>query len=212
MPLTRDAVLHLPSRGGVEAALVRDLVAAVHDAYSGLVAFERIFSSTWWYGEFLPPRRTPSAPFWFPNWELPIVADSFVFPAELLLVTRVELGSPGFWEFLGALNPLEVIRKYLDDRHRRRQDRAYREREEERRLGLENDLTQIKVIRETLELARENGVPDSTLAALLQKLISQPLGTLGALQDRGVIDGSSAEVRELPPGERGGGEQTDHDQ
>jgi hypothetical protein len=31
------------------------------------------------------------------------------------LVARVELGSPGFWEFAGALNPLEAIRKYLND-------------------------------------------------------------------------------------------------
>jgi hypothetical protein len=33
-------------------------------------------------------------------------------PAEPLIVTRVLLQSPGFWEFLGSLNPLEVLRRY----------------------------------------------------------------------------------------------------
>ena len=32
--------------------------------------------------------------------------------------------SPGFWEFLGSLNPLEVIRRYLNDRHERAKDRT----------------------------------------------------------------------------------------
>jgi hypothetical protein len=124
-----------------------------------------------------------------------------VFANERVIVVRVELSSPGFWEFLGALNPLEVTLRYLEDRHRRRQDRAYREAEEERQLGLENDLREIEVIRRRLELARENGVPESTLQPLLQQLVGRPLEALGPLQDRGVIDGSSAEIRELESGE-----------
>jgi hypothetical protein len=60
---------------------------------------------------------------------------------------------------------------------------------------------EIEVIRRRLELARENGVPESTLQPLLQQLVGRPLEALGTLQDRGVIDGSSAEIRELEPGE-----------
>jgi hypothetical protein len=201
----RNAVLHLPSEGGVEAALIRDLVAAVHDTHSGYVAFDRIVSDLEReYRDFPFPRRYVAlgAPArWYPWFDPFGVADSFVFADERVIVARVELSSPGFWDFLGSLSPLEVIRKYLDDRHRRRQDRAYREGEEKRQLGLENDLREIEVIRRRLELARENGVPESTLQPLLQQLVGRPLEALGTLQDRGVIDGSSAEIRELESGE-----------
>ena len=205
MPSARNTVLHLPSVGGIEAALVRDLVSAVHDAHSGYVAFDRIVSDlSREYRDFPFPRRylglAAPAP-WYPGFDRFAVADSFVFANERVIVIRVELSSPGFWEFLGALSPLEVIRRYLDDRHRRRQDRAYREAEEERQLGLENDLREIEVIRRRLDLARENGVPESTLQPLLQQLVGRPPEALGTLQDRGVIDGSSAEIRELESGE-----------
>jgi hypothetical protein len=66
---------------------------------------------------------------------------------------------------------------------------------------LENDLREIEVIRERLSLAREYGVPEEVLAPLVEQLVSRPLSELGALQDRGVIDGSRAEIRELPHGE-----------
>jgi hypothetical protein len=89
---------------------------------------------------------------------------------------------PGFWEFLGSLNPLEVIRQYLSDRHRRRQDREYREREEERQLGLENDLREIELLKERLGVAREYDVPEEALAPLLQELVGRPLGTLGVFR------------------------------
>ena len=199
-------MLHLPSQGGVEAALIRDLVSAVHDAHSGYIAFDRIVSDLGreyrdWVVPF-PRRYRGLAPTpWYLDLNQFVVADSYVFTNERLLVVRVELGSPGFWEFLGALNPLEVTRKYLDDRHRRRQDRAYREGQEERQLGLENDLREIEVIRRRLEVARESGVPETMLQPLLQQLVGRPLEALGAMQDRGVIEGSSAEIRELEAGE-----------
>jgi hypothetical protein len=175
----------------------------MHDAHSGFIAFDRMVSDVGrWYREFPFPRPyLGGSALWFPDWDPEHVAESFVFGDELLLVGRVELGSPGFWEFLGSLNPLEVIRQYLNDRHRRRQDRQYREREEARQLGLENDLREIEVLSERLRVAREYGVPEEALAPLLQGLLGRPLGSLGNLQDRGVIDGSKAEIRELPQGE-----------
>jgi hypothetical protein len=197
----RDSVLHLPAEGAVEAGLLRDLLAAADDAHSGLIAFDRIVFR----------RRYPRTPDrelyfqdwipWYPEWSQREILESWVFLDERLVVRRVQLASPGFWEFLGSLNPLEVIRQYLDDRHRRRQDREFREREEARRLGLENDLREIEVVRERLRTAREYGIPDEALAPLLQSLVGQPLGRLGRLQDRGLIDGSKAEIRELSSGE-----------
>jgi len=182
---------------------MRDLLAAAHDAHSGFIAFDRFADIDRLFGEFPFPGRYLAAPgFRYFDWREQGLADSVVFGDELLLVGRVELTSPGFLEFVGSLNPLEVVRQYLDDRHRRKQDREYRNREEERQLGLENDLREIKVVRERLNLAREYGVPEETLAPLLQGLLGQPLSILGGLQDRGVIDGSRAKLRELPPDER----------
>ena len=202
MPETRNAILYLPADGGIEALLLRDLLAASNSAHSGFLAFERIVRNlAFWNREFAPSRYRGADWWMYPIWDLPDLSESFVFGDELLIVTRVELGSPGFWEFLGALNPLEVIRQYLNDRHRRKQDREYRDREEARMLGLENDLREIDVVRQRIDAAREYGVPDEALTPLLKRLLGEPLEELGNLQDRGVIDGSRSEIRQLPPGE-----------
>jgi hypothetical protein len=58
---------------------------------------------------------------------------------QQLLLRRVLIESPGFWEFLGSLNPLQQLREYLKDRHERRKDTEWREREERARMSLEND-------------------------------------------------------------------------
>ena len=52
---------------------------------------------------------------------------SLVPRKEQLILSAVKLTSPGFREFSGTLNPLEVLRKYLNDRHERRKDHEYRE-------------------------------------------------------------------------------------
>ncbi len=61
-------------------------------------------------------------------------------PSARLTLERVRIESPGFWEFLASLNPLQQIREYLNDRHHRRQDREFREASEKQRLELENEL------------------------------------------------------------------------
>jgi hypothetical protein len=58
----------------------------------------------------------------------------------------VQLTSPGFWDFLGKLMPLETIRQYLNDRHERAKDREYRNEAEEKRLDLENRLLEMKIV------------------------------------------------------------------
>ncbi len=59
----------------------------------------------------------------------PLIADA-VPPSARLVLERVRIESPGFWEFVASLNPLQQIREYLNDRHRRRQDRGFREASE----------------------------------------------------------------------------------
>lgn len=53
--------------------------------------------------------------------------EGLVLPDDKLRLRSVVIQSPGFWEFLGALNPLETLRKYVNDRHEQRKDREYKE-------------------------------------------------------------------------------------
>jgi len=61
-------------------------------------------------------------------------------PKDLLEIASFSIHSPGFWEVLGGLNPLQQIREYLNDRHKRRQDREFREAAEKKKLEIENEL------------------------------------------------------------------------
>lgn len=112
---------------------------------------------------------------------------SLVPGRDRLVLHSARFESPGFWEFLGALNPLEVIRQYLNDRHERRRDREYRDAAEARRLDLENCLLENRVLRERIEIAKSLGATDSDLAPLLNELVYRPLRALNVAQDEGFI-------------------------
>lgn len=88
---------------------------------------------------------------------------------------------------MGALNPLEVLRKYINDRHERRKDKEYRETAEKRRLALENLSLENKVISDRVKLAKQLGATNRDLAPLLNELVYKPLVALDSVQDRGVI-------------------------
>lgn len=123
---------------------------------------------------------------------------SFLPRSEHLVLNAVQLASPGFWEFLGSLIPLEVVRKYLSDRHEQRKDREYRESADKRRLRLENLSLENKVIRERIEIAKSLGATDSDLAPLLNSLIFRPLSALDQYQDKGMIEGAELVTLEAP--------------
>jgi hypothetical protein len=112
--------------------------------------------------------------------------------SERLILSSVKLASPGFWEVLGTLNPLEVTRQYLNDRHERRKDRDYRESAEKRRLELENFSRETKLISEWISIAKEAGLTPREIAAMLKALVYDPLVALDHYQDREIID--SAEI------------------
>ena len=61
-------------------------------------------------------------------------------PEYWLEVTAVSFASPGFWEFLGSLNPLRELSEFRKDRHERRKDREWREATEKEKAQLENEL------------------------------------------------------------------------
>jgi hypothetical protein len=113
---------------------------------------------------------------------------SLVPNRDRLVIAEVDLHSPGFWNFLGNLNPLEVIRQYINDRHERRKDKSYRESAEARKLELENLKLENEVLRERIKIAKELGATEQDLAPLLNELVFRPLRALDRHQDRGVIE------------------------
>lgn len=89
-----------------------------------------------------------------------------LIPMESLVVSRISFNSPGFWEMVGALNPLIQIREYLNDRHKRKKDKLLWESEsaksilENQKLKLEND--RIKIENYGLELANQKLALENT--------------------------------------------------
>lgn len=118
-----------------------------------------------------------------------------VLPEDKLIIEKVSIQSPGFWEFLGSLNPLLQIREYLNDRHRRRQDREWREETEKQKAILENQIIQQKliegnnsVIKDRIEILRELGHTQEEIRQLIWTNVSTPLMQLGKHQDNGLIE------------------------
>ena len=197
------ATLRLEGDGDLEVELLSSFLRDLNRAYASIFVFEhtlyrlqrdpyRFLIDDWEVRSSRPQRRLRSLPaaLRVPSEEIEL----YLPRSQQLTLARVELASPGFWEFAGKLNPLEIIRKYLDDRHRRRQDREYRETAEARRLELENLQLENEVISDRIRIAKDLGYTDSDLAPIVRQLLERPLTKLAEFQDRGVIDGAS--VRE----------------
>ena len=127
-----------------------------------------------------------------PNWR----TGDEIIPINRLELSRVSIQSPGFWEFLGQLNPLQQIREFLKDRHEMRKDREYREVAEKERLTLDNELLQRQVwekdhaiLREQLSMMKEFGVDEQSIRDAAWSRLGPPLSRLGQHQDRGLIAG-----------------------
>jgi hypothetical protein len=212
--MPEQARLRLYGQGGVEVEFVAAYLADLKYAYESLVVFEAVvdgmrraardfpsalYFATFPYGWPLSPRRAVG---YMRDWPpTPEGIATFVPRSEQLVLSGVQLSSPGFWDFLGKLNPLEVIRQYLNDRHMRRQDREYRESAEKRRLALENLKLENEVIADRVRIAKEIGATDKDFTPLLNELVYKPLAALDRHQDRGVIE--HAEIPR-PPDRRDG--------
>lgn len=198
--------IRIHGHGDVEVELVAAYLLDLRHAYNSLLVFESAFDG---------PRRNyrePGYPFFLGNFALPLprrsTRQSWGWPpaseeiaslvphAEQLVLSGARLQSPGFWDFVGKLNPLEVIRQYINDRHERRKDRDYRESADARRLKLENLKRENEVIAERIRLARDLGATERDLAPMLNELVFRPLTGLDRHQDRGVIE--NVEVPRLP--------------
>lgn len=140
---------------------------ALHDRYQCSYSFWNLVVHIW------PPK--------------PDLVSTLVPLNEKLIFRSAIFESPGFWEFLGSLNPLEVIREYINDRHERRKDREYREEAEKRRLFLENEILLNRIAGERVAILKSLDVPPAEISLLMQGLLLQPLSCLNEYQDRELI-------------------------
>jgi hypothetical protein len=152
------------------------------DDWAEFIYFDRPLYPERYYGRGYYPFIASAAP------------DDFVLPSERLQLQRVEIHSPGIWEFLGGLNPIQQLREYLKDRHERRKDREYREAAEKERLQLENehllrDLMQkeTSILQAQLSVMREFGIDEKELSHMVWSRIGAPLSDLNKHQDSGLI-------------------------
>ena len=197
-PDPRRSILVVESEGGIRISDVRKFLTEIEDAYNRVLVLLKLLDDL--------PRleRVPGVPFFHPLMEygpLAIVGGkegkpvhftkssvaSLVGRSESLILSSVRLESPGHWSLLGASDALEVIRKYLNDRHERKKDQRYREATDEDRRRLENELLQTTVLSEKVKVAKELGATEEDLAPLLGQLLYDPLDELAVFQDRGLI-------------------------
>ena len=196
MPGDEQTQLRVYSSGGWPVADTIEFLQAFNSAYDRLLVFDAFIQSYEARSTRILRRvRPPEYSIFFGDSNITLAAAGisddelgrFITPRDELVLQRVQLASPGFWEFLGSLLPLEVLRKYLNDRHSRRQDREYREPAERRRLELENLIRENEFLQGRIALARELGITNAELTPMLNNLVYAPLERLDALAAKGMI-------------------------
>ncbi|WP_156464249.1 hypothetical protein [Afipia sp. Root123D2] len=199
-PYIPSTTLRIRGVSGVPLDQIQTLFGAVLTAYNSVLLFDSI---TWQvaamaheFERFSPEFRYRSPRllrrqflskigFYYRQSQTEYFSPNEMVPAESQLVLRgATFNSPGFWEFFGKLNPLEVLRLYLNDRHERRKDKSYREGHENEKLRLENELRKNEIFSGKLRILREMGVTEEELSALKNRLLHKPLDALGSIQDR----------------------------
>lgn len=115
---------------------------------------------------------------------------------ELQLVS-VQLHSPGFWEFIGKLNPLETIRCYLIDRHERSKDIRFRNKYEEEKLRIENQMLKLQLIKEFTEICNNAGLSGAEIKQMIVDYAVVPMLQLDSFQDNSTISTAKI-VPEIP--------------
>lgn len=184
--MTNDhGFLTIQSERGGEVEEIYKYLTTLENAYNNLYAFDTFLletKNTYTDSKNPPTHRGRS------RQSLSLNSVNFIIsPTDKLQLTSVVIQSPGFWEFLGSLNPLEVIRKYLTDRHEHRKDRQYREALEQEKLSLENEITRTKVVQDRVNLLRGLGVPDDQILQMIVTYVYTPLEQLDKFQDTGLI-------------------------
>ena len=198
MPEEQGRLIILAKRGG-SIAEITSFLTDLEGAYIALYSFHRL-----WLSERLLDRLPsrlwlelgyPHAVFGHTGYT-PITSD-LIPPAARITLDRVKIESPGSWEFVASLNLLQQIREYLNDRHKRRQDREYREQSERTRLELENEMIRrqieekdLSILRDRIAILRDVGYDDDDIRRIVWMSVGNSLSRLGQHQDSNLIGGA----------------------
>lgn len=197
-----SATLRIRGAGGVPVEHVQLFLARLVRSYNSIYVFDSVIRQLeiqrleareigpdFSYFAYKLRRRWTLIPDTSSNiFTMPFDRVGEMVPADSqLALQKVSLNSPGFWDFLGKLNPLEVIRLGLNDRHERRKDKQYREKHENERMRLENELLRSKVFASQLETLRGLELSNEEMAILKNRLLHAPFEALAAIQDRNLI-------------------------
>jgi len=103
--------------------------------------------------------------------------EKIILPNDRLVISKVNIQSPGFWEFLGGLNPLQQIREYIKDR-------------QEEELGdLSIEEKRNNIINQRIDMLKKLGYSDIEIRQLVTAMVITPLKELDKHQDNGQIEG-----------------------
>lgn len=131
-------------------------------------------------------------------------------PEHRLQLHGAEFHSPGWWEFLGKLNILEVLRQWAQDRHERRRDKEIREPAEREKLFLENQLLKNKVVEERIAILKAIGLPRAEIRRIVGLSLIRPLNGLSKHINDGQLRNPRLEnkTEKKPPGRKPGDART----
>lgn len=107
---------------------------------------------------------------------------------DRLFLLKINVQSPGFWEFLGTLSPLTQIREFLKDRHERKKDVEYRNEQEKRKVDLENTNLELELMNKTIDMMIKAGYSQEEIRESVSKFVYEPLKRLGNHQDSNLIE------------------------
>lgn len=187
----------------LDVGLLRDLrrvAEALEQAHDSLALLDAVMNEEVPYSrrELWSPRlvRPPFETTWPTNARSIWLEEASLalLPSERVHIVRLNISSPGWLEVIGSWNPLETIRKYMQDREERRRNRLFRDRIEEDRgdqqneaLRLENERALNEVLRERVDLLEDLGIPAAERARILNIAVAEPLSQLGELADQGLL-------------------------
>src|SRR5262245_19243199 len=107
--------VHVPTAGTVRQTI--DTLAAIEGAYLQIYAANLLLNNLneayFGKGRKFPPFLESGIYPWLLDAGFPFsteeIRERLLLAEDELLISAVEISSPGFWEFLGALNPLEQL-------------------------------------------------------------------------------------------------------
>jgi hypothetical protein len=190
--MDKSLILHITVDRGGKVFEILDFLKALNNAYENIYYIDLIINELKSNNDIarksirkLKPRK--------------FVSD-IILPEDILRITKVNIGPPGFIDFKGLGEVAKQIREYINDRDERRKDREWREAETRKSMELDNDKKKFELFEDKIRFLKENGFPEDEIRKLINNNGIEPLEELDKFQDSGLI--SSAEIKLTKPQNR----------